>query len=592
MSNGASTPSAFKRVFVGDDAGQAVRVPAADLMHVAGRYGPILRVTSTDAADGVIVSDASRKDVRAFGAVGDGVTNDSAAIQAALDAVGAAGGTVVIPHGLVFRFNRTLFVDPKTTLDGGGELRVMTFADWVGGAPYRGISNRNQAAETITDHDITIQNITIDYTPLGIQDGTDHVIRIRKARRVRIINCVMKGGQSSVALLGTHDSLEDGNTYLDFNNCGSDHWDSVGEARVIGCHMEADTPKQLVNFNPEESTAVITGRTADGFIFMGNTAICRIGTGFNGACQIEPLIAGNTTKNTKIIGNTFKNAWVVMRGNVHNAIIANNTFSDFIHTNAAIYCSVRATVQAPEGLVIAGNTIRNPLTVAPSEGVIVARSPSAVVMGNTIHGTGYSVPPISGVGEPLQALLNWAEGQNLVGRLSGAVRINNGTDNYYGWTDTAGGIPRMRLQTDDNWVWVSTSSTGTDRTVASLAARSDTSEIRWSVPSLFNGAFRLGPQTMAATGTTIAGATDLPGTLCHVTSATAGTQLGVRALPIDGQVQVVVNETAVAINFYPNNSGTAEIDGGGASVPVSIPAGKARAIVRRGAGNFRTLWVS
>jgi hypothetical protein len=25
---------------------------------------------------------------------------------------------------------------------------------------------------------------------------------------------------------------------------------------------------------------------------------------------------------------------------------------------------------------------------------------------------------------------------------------------------------------------------------------------------------------------------------------------------------------------------------------VSIPAGKARAIVRRGAGNFRTLWVS
>jgi hypothetical protein len=54
MSNGASTPSAFKRVFVGDDASYAVRVDPNDLFQIAGPYGPILRVGSTPTEDYVI----------------------------------------------------------------------------------------------------------------------------------------------------------------------------------------------------------------------------------------------------------------------------------------------------------------------------------------------------------------------------------------------------------------------------------------------------------------------------------------------------------------------------------------------------------
>ena len=53
MSNGSSTPSAFKRIFVGDDDSYATQVPADDLFHAAGPYGPIFAVSSNSLRDQV-----------------------------------------------------------------------------------------------------------------------------------------------------------------------------------------------------------------------------------------------------------------------------------------------------------------------------------------------------------------------------------------------------------------------------------------------------------------------------------------------------------------------------------------------------------
>lgn len=61
-----------------------------------------------------------RFDVRAYGAVGDGSTDDRAAIQAAIDACSAAGGGVVfLPKG-TFLIRRPLFLASRVTLQGSG----------------------------------------------------------------------------------------------------------------------------------------------------------------------------------------------------------------------------------------------------------------------------------------------------------------------------------------------------------------------------------------------------------------------------------------------------------------------------------------
>ncbi len=67
-------------------------------------------------------------DVVRYGAKGDGVTKDTAAIQRAVDAAARSGGTVVLPAGktflsgtIVLKDNVTLFIETGTTLKASGD---------------------------------------------------------------------------------------------------------------------------------------------------------------------------------------------------------------------------------------------------------------------------------------------------------------------------------------------------------------------------------------------------------------------------------------------------------------------------------------
>jgi len=80
------------------------------------------RITDQGPVGGIV---GSTLDVRAFGAVGDGVTDDTAAIQAALDACDAAGGGVVFAPEGTYAFTQ-LNIRVNVTLAGAGQ-QVTTF---------------------------------------------------------------------------------------------------------------------------------------------------------------------------------------------------------------------------------------------------------------------------------------------------------------------------------------------------------------------------------------------------------------------------------------------------------------------------------
>lgn len=573
------------------------QLPAATLTNFAD-YAPISqnvttpgtgitrKATFAQAAQGIGLG----YNVLAFGATGDGTGNDTAAIQLALNTVPAEGGTVILPKGFIFTFNAPLSVKSKTIITGGGVLKALPKAQWAG-TPYRGLYNENKDALVITDEDITIRGIAIDYSDFGDDlNGTEHCIRMRMVRRVVVENCYIVKGASSVAFLACDDSQEIGNSYINFANCGSDHWDNPQNARLVDCYIRSTNSAQMVNFNPEPTSSVTTGHVADGFVMIGCTVISDEAAA--APCQIEPLATGNTVKNVTVTGNVFKNSYLVMRGDVQGLTVTGNTLADFRGTTAALYVRERFGVQA-SGAILTGNTILNPLTAAPAEAVIVAQSDSAIVAGNVILGSGYSTSAISMLGTEGQLFGNYTESSPVGGRLQGGARVINGSNSYWGWTDTSGTHPRMLLQTDNNWRWLSTDAAGADRSVASIQARSDTSELRWSVPMLFNGSYtRRTPMLVAAAGTTIGSATPLTADLNAVTSATLGVAEGVSLFPVDGQVQVIVNLTAITIYVYPNNSGSSQIDNGGVDVPVTIAPGKSKSFTRTVPGEFYTIAVT
>jgi hypothetical protein len=64
--------------------------------------------------------------VKDFGAVGDGVADDSAALQAALTSLGTAGGTVLIPSGCVLRLLNNVNVPDNCAIKGVKAVRPRT----------------------------------------------------------------------------------------------------------------------------------------------------------------------------------------------------------------------------------------------------------------------------------------------------------------------------------------------------------------------------------------------------------------------------------------------------------------------------------
>ncbi|MEO6536944.1 MAG: glycosyl hydrolase family 28-related protein [Candidatus Paceibacterota bacterium] len=142
----------------------------SNISYVSGSVG-IGTTTPSFALDVAGVARATMYDkggaiynVKAFGAVGDGVTDDTAAIQAAIEATRTAGfGTVYFPGGTYL--SRTLTIYTKTNLSGDSvessiiKLKNSTNADLIKSSGFDALTGTDGAGGI---GEWSIQNLTLD----------------------------------------------------------------------------------------------------------------------------------------------------------------------------------------------------------------------------------------------------------------------------------------------------------------------------------------------------------------------------------------------------------------------------------------------
>lgn len=168
--------------------------------------------------------------VRDYGAVGNGVTDDAASIQAALDAVPPLGGTVFVPSG-DYRISASLVISKDgTTLTGEGAtsvIRLMDGVQVVGVIMPNGYGGNLDPALTVTN--VTVSRLTLDgnhNNPIDYSDpnhGPDYFgIFIRQATHVTLSKLIVRNWGSDGI------SASNGNTPIDYL--------TIEDCLVSGCH--------------------------------------------------------------------------------------------------------------------------------------------------------------------------------------------------------------------------------------------------------------------------------------------------------------------------------------------------------------------
>jgi parallel beta-helix repeat protein len=121
-----------------------------------------------------------------YNAVGDGLTNDTAAIQAALD--DSDDSFVYFPKGLVFSITDTLTIKSDTTLTGGGAIFL------AAGSDVHMLENENYASganSNIVFEDIILDGNQINQSAYAGSYDT-HIVHMKNVTGLKIRKCEIK----------------------------------------------------------------------------------------------------------------------------------------------------------------------------------------------------------------------------------------------------------------------------------------------------------------------------------------------------------------------------------------------------------------
>lgn len=189
--------------------------------------------------------------VKDYGAKGDGNTDDSTAIQTALDSLKAKGGTIFFPAGtykisksILFYSNQYLHFDNGAVLLQGASidnlLRTYSESSWGG---YNGVHDSYIYGGTFDGGSYTLnntlvgtshaKNIVFENCCFKNAYGTWHNLEINSSYNVKVINCDFEGTRKT----GTNGEM------LQIDGAGSSSyypWENVSIDGTVSKYIDID----------------------------------------------------------------------------------------------------------------------------------------------------------------------------------------------------------------------------------------------------------------------------------------------------------------------------------------------------------------
>lgn len=296
-----------------------------------------LATDSSPTFNDVIINEGVWHDVRAYGAVGNGSTDDSAAFQAAID---AAGGKVYIPPATYNLASSLLLDDGGVTIVGAGAGSVLRFTN-AGNGFYL---DDSEVINFITIANLTIQTTNAAATSAIYADGTTFAGIGWKITNVNIqvsgagvwdYGIRTKNIQSS-AIENVYIAPGAGATCISFETT-SNQWDvsgiSCGGSYAVGVFIGStgiNISGSTIQGNISDTAIRVNTGSGQGGVFTGSH-IENVGAGDG----IDIIATQAYSISGNIVGASSGTAILVGNGGTANGIsIISNSFDDPVTISA------------------------------------------------------------------------------------------------------------------------------------------------------------------------------------------------------------------------------------------------------------------
>lgn len=301
--------------------------------------------------------------VKAFGAVGNGITNDSVAIQSALNSLSVSGGTIIFPQG-TYAIGTPLEVCSNTKITGIGNVilkRITTDNNIMHNKSDGNTGGYN------ANVNITIENVKFDAnnTVSGVYNCTS--LAFGHATNINVTNCEFynNDGWHCLELNGVKDAIVDNCFFHDYGD-PTDSTTKSHASEMLQIDLMANS-NVFPWFGPYDNTAC-DNITIQNCRFIGNAGTDLSNSTYYSAIGNHTYVTNYQPKNIVITHNTFENVPSVitlndvitlsicynMCSNVYmgivfephnnptsNVVITGNKFSGLYSQTSATYNDVR-----------------------------------------------------------------------------------------------------------------------------------------------------------------------------------------------------------------------------------------------------------